>query len=246
MRVPSGNRLSAFVISLALVGACGGSDYGSSQPSSPSPVPSPAVPAPPSAPPTPDGFRLSGTVLESTPQGTRAVSGGHIFFWVGSRSGGQVSVDTTGRYVIGGLAPGPIVRLTWMPDADRLDLHQPCPANLSMPAADAQRDIEVVRSGSPGFRYDSPTVSGIVYESTADGRRPLPHTRVLFSIDESGGFDAYTDTDADGRYVLCRIPRGSGRLGVGDCNDAVFWLRVEVNGDTVVDADLRPFKQACP
>jgi hypothetical protein len=133
-----------------------------------------------------------------------------------------------------------------MPDADRLDLHQPCPANLSMAAADAQRDIEVVRSGSPGFRYDSPTVSGIVYESTADGRRPLPHTRVLFSIDESSGFDAYTDTDADGRYVLCRIPRGSGRLGAGDCNDAVFWLPVEVNGDTVVDTDLRPFKQACP
>ena len=115
-----------------------------------------------------------------------------------------------------------------------------------MPAADTRRDIEVVGSGSPGFRYDSPTLSGIVYESTADGRRPLPNTRVLFSIDASSGFDAYTDTDADGRYILCRIPRGSGRLGAGDCNDAVFWFPVEVNGDMTVDADLRPFKATCP
>jgi len=246
MRVRRGSRLTPFVISLTVIGACGGSDYGSSQTSSPSSVPAPSpIPAPPPATPTPDGFRLSGTVLESTPQGPRAVSGGHIFFWVGSRSGGQVSVDTAGRYVIAGLAPGPIVRLTWMPGLDRLDLHQPCPANLAMPAADAQRDIEVVGLDSRDFRYDSPTLSGIVYESTANGRRPLPHTRVLYSIDESGGFDAYADTDTDGRYVLCRIPRGRGRLGAGDCNDAVFWFPVEVNGDTFVDADLRPFKEAC-
>jgi hypothetical protein len=133
-----------------------------------------------------------------------------------------------------------------MPGPDRLDLHQPCPANLAMPAADAQRDIEVVGLDSRDFRYDSPTLSGIVYESTADGRRPLPHTRALYSIDETSGFDAYTDTDADGRYIFCRIPRGSGRLGAGDCNDAVFWFPVSVNGDTSVDADLRPFKDACP
>jgi len=132
-----------------------------------------------------------------------------------------------------------------MPGLDRLDLHQPCPANLAMPAADAQRDIEVVGLDSRDFRYDSPTLSGIVYESAANGRRPLPHTRVLYSIDESGGFDAYADTDTDGRYVLCRIPRGRGRLGAGDCNDAVFWFPVEVNGDTFVDADLRAFTEAC-
>jgi hypothetical protein len=242
-----GLRLHALVISLMLIGACGGSNYGSGQPSSPSPVPSSSG-APPVPTPLPAGFQLSGTVFETTPQGSRAVPGGRIFYWIGSHYGGQIVVDASGRYVISGLVEAPIIRLTWMPDWQMLErgLHQPCPANVAMPSADTQRDIEVVRSGSPGFKYDSPTLSGIVYESTADGRRPLPHTRVLYSIDESGGFDAYTDTDADGRYILCRIPRGNGRLGAGDCNDAVFWFPVNVNGDMVVDTDLRPFKQACP
>ena len=235
-----GLRFQALVISLALISACGGFDNRSNQPSSPSPVPAPAPPVL-----TPDGFRLSGTVLERTPQGMQPVSGGGVFYWVENRYGGQVPVDAGGRYLITGLAAARIIRLTWVPDADRLDLHQPCPANVALSSADAQRDIEVVGSGSREFRYESPTVSGVVYETTPSGRRPLPHTRVLYSIDESSGFDAYTDTDADGRYILCRIPRGSGRLGAGDCNDAVFWFPVEVNGDTVVDTDLRPFKQAC-
>ncbi|HEU5258192.1 MAG TPA: hypothetical protein VFU28_19535 [Vicinamibacterales bacterium] len=239
-------RLQTLVISVMLISACGGSDYGSGQPSSPSPVPSSsAAPAVPTT--VPAGFQLSGTVFETTAQGSRAVSGGRIFFWIGSLYGGQIVVDASGRYVIPGLGAAPIVRLTWMPDLQMSELgfHQPCPANVAMPSADTHRDIEVVRSDSPGFRYDSPTLSGVVYESTADGRRPLPHTRVLYSIDASSGFDAYTDTDADGRYILCRIPRGSGRLGAGDCNDAVFWFPVDVNGDMSVDADLRPFKEAC-
>ena len=241
--------VTALVVSLTLISACGGSDYRSSQPSSPSPVPSPsAAPSPPPvATPMPAGFQLSGTVFETTPQGSQAVSGGRIFFWIGSHYGGQIAVDESGRYLIAGLVAAPIIRLTWMPDWQMLGLglHQPCPANIAMPSADTRRDIEVVRSGSPGVRYDSPTLSGIVYESTADGRRPLPRTRVLFSIDESSGFDAYADTDSDGRYILCRIPRGRGRLGAGDCNDAVFWFPVEVSGDIVVDADLRPFKESC-
>jgi len=111
-----------------------------------------------------------------------------------------------------------------------------------MATTDTHRDIEVVRLGFNDFRYDSPTLSGMVYETTADGRRPLPHTRVLYSMNDWNGFDVYTDTDADGRYIFCRIPRGPGRLGAGDCDDAVFTLPVDVKGDTVVDVDLRPFK----
>jgi hypothetical protein len=133
-----------------------------------------------------------------------------------------------------------------MPGPERLELHQPCPANLPMPSADTRRDIEVVRLGALDFRYDSPTLSGTIYETTADGPRPLPHTRVIYAINNWDGFDVYTDTDADGRYIFCRIPRGNGRLGAGDCNDAVFWFPVEVNGDTIVDADLQPFKEKCP
>ena len=177
----------------------------------------------------------------------RPVSGGGVFFWVENRYGGQVPVDTSGRYVIAGLPAAPIVRLTWTPDWQMLGLglHQPCPANVAISSADAQRDIEVVGSGFDEFRYESPTLSGVVYETTVNGPRPLPHTRVIYSINNWNGFDVYTESDADGRYIFCRIPRGSGRIGAGDCNDAVFWFPVEVSGDTVLDTDLRPFKQAC-
>src|SRR5262245_29743724 len=222
-----GLRLTALVISLTLIGACGGSDYSSNQPSSPSPVPAPSPVAS-----TPDGFRLSGTVLESTPQGMQPVSGGGVFFWVESRYGGRVTVDAGGRFVIAGLSAAPIIRLTWVPGPERLELHQPCPANVAMLSADTQREIEVVGLDSREFRYESPTLSGVVYETTVDGRRPLPHTRVIYSINNWDGFDVYTETDAEGRYIFCRIPRGSGRLGAGDCNDAVFSVPVEVNGNT--------------
>jgi hypothetical protein len=67
-----------------------------------------------------------------------------------------------------------------------------------------------------------------------------------YSINSWNRFDVHTETDADGRYIFCRIPRGSGRIGAGDCHDAVFWCPVEVNGDTVLDTDLRPFRETCP
>jgi hypothetical protein len=238
-------QVALIVVGLTLM-ACGGSDFGPSQPAVPSVAPSPPSASPPTSPPTSGGFRLSGIVLETTAQGPRPVGGGRVFFWIDSRNG-QVLVDASGRYVIAGLAAAPVVRLTWLPGVDRLDLSQPCPTTVAMPEADIERDIQVVRTGSQDVRYESPTVSGMVYESTADGRRlPLPRTRVLYSIGAWGGFDVYTDTDANGRYLFCRIPKGTGAVGAGDCNDSVFFVPVQVNGDTVVDVDLRPFKEACP
>jgi len=206
-----------------------------------------SVPVPTITPtPVPDGFRLSGTVVESTSQGFRPTPGGGVFFWIGSRFGGRVAVGPDGRFEIGGLTPAPIIRLTWTPSFESPGEHQPCPVTVAMPAADVERNIEVVRFGAGDYRFESPTVSGRVYETTASGPRPLPHTRILYSLDASAGYDAYSETDAEGRYVLCRIPRGSGRLGAGDCNVAVFWLPIDVNGDKVIDVDLRRFKETCP
>jgi hypothetical protein len=235
-------RAFSFAVILVLAAACGGSDSGSSAPALPSSVPPPTI----TPTPLPDGFRLSGTVVESTSQGSRPTPGGGVFFWIGSRFGGRVAVGPDGRFEITELMRAPIIRLTWTPGPELVGLHQPCPISVAMPAADVERNIEVVRFGDGGYRFESPTVSGRVYETTASGPRPLPHTRVLYSLDASAGYDAYSETDDEGRYVLCRIPRGSGRLGAGDCNDAVFWLPIDVNGDKVIDVDLRPFKQTCP
>src|SRR5688572_23487571 len=58
----------------------------------------------------------------------------------------------------------------------------------------AETKIEVLSLDPREFRYERPIVSGTVYETTADGRRPLAHTRVLYSL-ASAGYDAYTETD---------------------------------------------------
>ena len=60
-------------------------------------------------------------------------------------------------------------------------------------------------------------------------------------------YDVYTRTDSQGRYELCGLPRGSGRLGAGDCNDAVDLFLEQITGDTnVLDVDLTSFKKSCP
>ena len=227
------------VINMSSLAACDHPNSDSEQRTSPS------APTPPSDP-TPTGFRLSGVVIERTPSGLRPVSGGGVFFWFESSLGGRVEVDTSGRYAIPGLSAGRFVRVTATASGDVSGLHQPCPVNATI-TGDTERDIEVARLGSREFTYDSPTLSGVVSEETPSGRRPLMGARVLDYIHRTGaGFDAHTKTDANGRYQFCRIPRGEGRVGAGDCNDAIMaLLPVEVNGDTVVDIDLPAFN-TCP
>jgi hypothetical protein len=69
--------------------------------------------------------------------------------------------------------------------------------------------------------------------------------RVVYTINNWSGYDAYTQTDADGRYTLCRIPQSVGRIGAGDCNDQVLPIVIDVVGDMVVDFDLTSFNALC-
>jgi hypothetical protein len=227
--------IALLVITMSSLAACDHANTNSEQPTSPS--------APPA--PTSSGFRLSGVVFETTPSGLRPLPGGGVFFYFESTLGGHVDVDTSGRYTISGLPAGRFVRVSWSPSWKDPGLHQPCPVNATI-AGDTERDIEGVRLGSREFTYGSPTLSGVVFEETASGRRPLMGARVLYSINRAGGIDAHTRTDANGRYQFCRVPRGAGKVGAGDCNDAIMGESpVEVNGDTVVDIDLPSFT-TCP
>jgi hypothetical protein len=137
------------------------------------------------------------------------------------------------------------VRLTWTPSSSSVGLHQLSPANATI-SGDAEYDVEVVRQGSREFTCGSPAASGVVFVATAQGRRPLVGTRVLYSINDRAGFDMETETDAEGQYQFCQIPRGVGRVGAGNCNDAAFYVPVEVNGDLVTDIDLTSFNASCP
>jgi hypothetical protein len=236
---PVKTRTVWFFVASAL-SACGGDTPQRQLPmTQPTPVNSTPAPAPST------GNQLSGTVIEQTPSGGRAVTGGTVFFWPGSRPGGQVAVNGDGKFSIPNLDVAVRVRLVWLSPGSDDKFQQAAPANVTIEGPDTHRDIQVARIGSGEFRCASPVLSGTVFENTPDGRRPLAHTRVLYAVD-AHGFDAYTETDTQGRYTLCDLPPGTGQVEAGDCNDAVFPVAAEIRGDTAVDVDLTAFYASCP
>lgn len=199
----------------------------------------------PSAP-TATGFSLSGVVFESTSAGRLPVSGGHVNFSLDGGPSGPVPIDATGRYAISNLPPGRLVRVTAF-DSGTRGLEQRCPASATIARdGDTKLDIELVRQGSLQLTNRSPTLSGVVFETTPEGPRPVAGTPVFYYVVYYGTWDVYTKTDAHGRYEFCRIPEGAGTLAAGDCNDNMLTLPVTINRDTVVDVDLTSFNASCP
>jgi hypothetical protein len=163
----------------------------------------------------------------------------------------QVITDADGRYVVHDLPHGYSVRL----QAGTLFypgwLH-PCGAAALM-NADAVVDIEVVDSAeAPRTIRDSPRISGVVYESTPEGRRPIAGASVGYEpLCWTGEFpSAWTRTDANGRYELCRLSPPA-VFGAGCVNaftpfasfttgEGFGWSSVRISGaDVVVDIEVK-------
>jgi hypothetical protein len=222
------------------VAACNGDTISSS----PSRTSSPSPPSPSRFNPLSGDFTLTGAVRESR---SGPISGGNVLFSLDDRPAGYVEVDSQGRYTISHLPAGVLVRVTWNPSWQDLSrgLHQPTPVNTTI-VRDTELDIDVVPLSVPREFYCAPPrLSGDVYETTAQGRLPKVGMRVVYTIYDWAGYDAYTQTDGDGRYILCRIPHGRGRIGTGDCNDQVWPIVVDVVGDSVIDFDLTAFNASC-
>ena len=227
-------------LSILLLPACDSSASRTTESLTPT-APSPrALPAPTSA-----GFRVSGRVVQATSSGRRVVPSGGIFVWLGNDYGGRVDVDPDGRYAVVGVPAGRLLRLTWTSASETVGLYQVSPVHVSV-EGDAERDIEITPTDFPDSACSSPTLAGVVFEVTPQGPRPLVAVRVLYAINGLAGFDVETRTDPRGHYKLCRLPAGVGRLGAGDCNDAVFPQQVEVIGDTSFDVNLTDFYASCP
>jgi hypothetical protein len=117
---------------------------------------------------------------------------------------------------------------------------------------DTIADIELVQAGVLPMTYGSPTLSGVVFE-TSTGRRPAAGTPVLYSSNGHDGADVYMRTDAAGRYNFCRLPLGAGYVLAG-CPGAVMpvpgfrftRVPVEIRGDTVLDVDITSSISSCP
>jgi len=87
----------------------------------------------------------------------------------------------------------------------------------------------------------SPTVSGVVFETTPTGRQPVRDRQVLYYAPNI--LAAHTITDANGRYEFCKVPVGVGKVFVTDPYDWDFGgpaaeRTVTVLGDVVVDLEI--------
>ncbi len=104
-------------------------------------------------------------------------------------------------------------------------------------------EIELVRIGVQPRTTDSPMLSGVIFERTAEGQRPAADMAVIYSSNNHDGADVYTRTDAEGRYRFWNIPVGGGEL-LPACTRAktpppdlrVNLFAVGIAGDTVLDA----------
>jgi len=127
--------------------------------------------------------------------------GGYSLWYV---LGHPIVTDANGRFVATDLGDVVLVLYSVKPG-----YVQPTATTVTV-RSDTVIDIELVTqaavtsSPSPG---DGPAVSGIVYEVTGDGRRPIPGARVSLEW-QPDVVTATTITDANGRYRLARIPTG--------------------------------------
>ena len=245
------------MIALALVGilvAC--------EPSSivtPSPSSATALVQQPSAQTRPV---LTGVVFQNTGQGRRPVSDARVYVVdlvdgpYGDFPWYEVLSDPNGRFSLATPFSGRAVKITaydgpgsglW----NQSGLSQLCAVHPTI-AGDTTADIELVQAGVRPMTYDSPTLSGVVFE-TSKGRRPVAGTPVLYSSYGHDGADVYTTANAEGRYNFCSLPLGSGYVLAG-CSGAVTLfpgfrytrVPVEIRGDTVLDVDITSSISSCP
>ena len=187
---------------------------------------------------------LQGTVFETTPEGRRPVPGAYLNV-LGHTPGGGYGVttyaDAEGRYTVGTLPNGSTILVHAMGGLDGIGFHrhQPCVAKAVLQrdtVVDVEFNLNTVR-GSGG----SPTVSGVVFETTAQGPQPVRDRQVLYY--SPNVLAAHTITDANGRFEFCRVPIGVGKVFVTDPYDwelgrPAAERTVTVSGDVIVEMDI--------
>src|SRR5262245_50948444 len=182
-----------------LAGACGGRD--------------PAPPVNPSPLPQPGTWTIAGTVWVHQGASATKAQGGQVFGWVERQGGGAttgpVAVGQDGRYQF----TVPVSTTRIFLERGSQAGHQPCGVTLP-PGDNLAADLHVVADDSrlganlpAELAAKTPTLSGVVYENTPEGRRPVPGAWVwLDGLNGLGVLVADTLTDADGRYLLCGVP----------------------------------------
>jgi hypothetical protein len=181
-----------------------------------SPV-APSAPLPPNSttlPPTPAQFNITGVVYETSADGRRPLAGVGIDVSVEYQSWRpQTTSDAEGRYSISGMSPTLALKLI----ATKAGYSQPC--RLPIIATNQVHDVYLVSNEvlsttgvPPTLSVVQPTLSGLVFEQTPEGRRPISGAAVIGDFTGGMGWapSATTRTDTSGRYVLCNVVDASG------------------------------------
>jgi hypothetical protein len=152
-----------------------------------------------------------------------------------------VVTDADGRYTFH-VEPGTFVRVQVAAN------YQPCVAGVSV-NGNTTRDVHIINDPDllgdhlpAPLLAETPTLSGTVFELTAEGRQPVAQAVVeLDMIWGMGDVSATTLTDTNGRYVLC---------GLGGHDSTYVYVSkngysladvgtVALKGDTVRDIELK-------
>jgi hypothetical protein len=235
-----------WLVLAGLLGACG------KTPTTPTPS-STAGLGSPAPQPNPQRPTLTGVVFETTTHGRHPVSGARVFvvdlmegpYWDYGWS--ELSSDANGRFSAIVYQGRPVKVTAYSGTGDGLwnqsGLFQVCAVHPTV-NADATVDIELTASGIRPARWESPVLSGVVFETTPEGRRPAADMAVLYSSNGHDTADVYARTDASGRYTFCGIPFGPGYV-LPACTRGVTpppgyrgtTFSVEIRGDTSLDAE---------
>jgi len=242
-RQSTGGLLAGVVCLTLLVTACGGSE------STASAIPvGPTAPALPTVPAVPT-LILSGVVTDNGQpienarvdvSGLQACSSDCSFRQFNA---GSATTDSAGRYRIDIRRPEEAPATTLWAIARKAGYVQQCVATTTM-QTDASLDLRVtaianLSAARPLSAPGSRTVSGVVFETTPEGKQPVEGASV--------GWEALLDTvvsetrsDAAGRYLLCGLPLGriggvfAQKTGYRD----VSYASVEPGSDAVVDMEI--------
>jgi hypothetical protein len=201
-------------------------------------------------PPTPHPSldrTISGTVWVHGSSGMHPASGAILAGFVETdREGyamGRLPVGADGRYQVS--VPGTAVRVRLK--AVTATSYQPCGVTVT-PAQHVVQDIHIVSDSRllggnlpSQLPITGPVLSGIVYELTPDGRRPVPDARVeLDGLWGLGLVTATTLTDADGRYTLCGVAQLPGlTVYASKPGYALFEEWRDLIGRTTLDIELQ-------
>ncbi|MFN2603342.1 MAG: Ig-like domain-containing protein [Gemmatimonadaceae bacterium] len=207
----------------------------------------PGYAIPSECPPFPTGGRgtISGVISERTPNGLRALGDATVFAWIQNPDGsgyarGGTQSNSDGKFTVTLLPAGMIILEGYAPGYDH-----PCANTVTFDGSTATENIELVAQSHPmpDAATTRPVIKGVVYETTVDGKKPIPGARVFF--DPMGGMGlvaAITTTDENGRYAFCNVtpalPGWGQRIDAVKAGYVTNGQDVSAYGDTETTVDI--------